>query len=224
MFSPYIILYMISESDVLKIVREIENLDIDVKATIEKTVTAGYLGEDEFYCTVMENDAFTLPVSQIFQDSYSHIELDNFYYDIISKALDDEGIYISLAYCSPDIILSPEYIDEVIEYDDYELESDELFYLREYALISADCLKVFKIYEEEGISGHTRTEDIGIVVRYSDGEYHSRLALRSTDLCMSSLRVFPLSEEYPMEHELSLLNPINKVLVEMIRDVIVVNL
>ena len=213
---------MITPSDALKIAHEIENADIDIKKTLEKAITAGYLGEDEFYCTVMQNDSYTVPVSQIFRDTYSHIELDNFYYDILSKALDDEGIYLSLAYCNPDIMVSPEYIDEIIEYDDYTLEEDEYFFLREYTLITSEAIKVFRIYEEEGISGHTRTEDMGIVVKYIDGKYKSRLAIRSTDLCMSSLRVFPIGEGYPMEHELSIANPINRILIEMISDVIIV--
>ena len=38
---------------------------------------------------------------------------------------------------------------------------------------------------------------------------------------MSSLQVFPLSPELPKEHEFSLINPINKALIEMIDDVIV---
>lgn len=47
----------------------------------------------------------------------------------------------SLAYCSANILLPDENCDEIVEYDDYELEEDEYEYLIEYGLISADCIK-----------------------------------------------------------------------------------
>jgi hypothetical protein len=142
--------------------------------------------------------------------------LDNLYFDIISKALDHDGIYISLAYCSPNIILPDENCDEIIEYEDYELDEDEYEYLIEFALISAECLKKFKVYAEEGIAGHQPTEDAGIMTNIIDGEYRTYFALRSTDRCMSSFMVLPFSTEYPKEHPLSFKNPINKILMEMI--------
>ena len=86
----------------------------------------------------------------------------------------------------------------------------------QYSLISADCVKKFKIYAEEGISGHDPTEDIGIMTNIINGEYQAYFAIRSTDLCMSSFKVIPLSDKYPKEHPLSFKNPINKLLIEMI--------
>ena len=115
------------------------------------------------------------------------------------------------------------YVDEVIEYDEYELEDDDLYFLREFVLITADSTRIFKIYEEEGISGHKSTEDIGLLVKYENGVYSYFFALRSVDLCGASLRVFKFSDDYPLEHELSFYNPINRLLVEMIADVIVFN-
>ena len=88
-------------------------------------------------------------------------------------------------------------------------------------MITSDSTKVFKIYEEEGIPGHNPTDDLGLIVKYDKGQYYSYFAVRSTDLCMSSLQVFPLSAKYPKEHEFSLINPINKALIEMISDSIV---
>ena len=117
--------------------------------------------------------------------------------------------------------ISPEAVDEVIEYDDYELEEDDLYFQRNHVLVTANSTKVFKIYEEEGISGHKPTDDLGLIVKYDDGQYYSYFAVRSTDLCMSSLQVFPLSADLPKENEFSLINPINKALIEMMNDVIV---
>ncbi len=214
---------MISDKQAIEMAQNIEKIDIDVKKTIEKAVTAGYLGEEHFYCSVIQNGSYTLPIDRLFGENPPKLKLDNFYFDIISKALDDEGIYISLAYCNGEMRVSPASIDEVIEYDDYELEEDELFYEKQYVLVSADSTKVFKIYEEEGIPGHKPTDDLGLIVKYDKGQYYSYFAIRSTDLCMSSLQVFPLSAQYPKEHELSLINPINKALIEMIRDSIVLN-
>ena len=100
--------------------------------------------------------------------------------------------------------------------DEYELEEDEYEYLIQYCLISADGVKKFKIYAEEGISGHEPTEDIGIITNIINGEYETHFALRTTDLCMSSFKVIPLSDDYPKEHPISFKNPINKILIEMI--------
>ena len=200
----------------LKTAEKLENSDIDIKKTIEKATTAGYLGEKHFYCTVLEEGGSTHTVPEILGDRYKSQPLDNLYYDIVSKALDLDGIYISLAYCSSNILLPDENCDEIIEYDDYDLDEDEYEYLIEYSLISADSLKKFKVYAEEGISGHQPTEDIGIITNIVDGNYKSYFALRSTDRCMSSFLVMPLSENYPKEHPLSFKNPINKILIEMI--------
>lgn len=214
------VLHLISDKKAIELASEIEHVDIDVKKTIEKASTAGYLGEEHFYCSVIQDSNFTYPVDRLLENP-PKIKLDNFYFDIISKALDDEGIYISLAYCNSEMRVSPNFIDEVIEYDDYDLDEDELYFQRQYVLISPDSHKLFKIYEEEGISGHKPTDDIGLIVKYDDGKYFSYFAIRSTDLCMSSLQVFPLTADLPKEHELSLLNPINKLLIEMINDSIV---
>lgn len=212
---------VLSDDEVQAIVRDIEHANIDIKKTIEKAATAGYLAEDQAYCTVMETGDYTQFVSNVLGDNYPKIELDNFYFDIISKALDNEGIYMSLAYCNGDIRVPDAYVDETVEYDEYELEEDDLYYLREFALITADSTKVFRIYEEEGISGHKPTEDLGLLVKYDGEVYSYYFALRSVDLCGSSIRVFPLTWDLPLEHELSFKNPINRLIVEMINDVVV---
>lgn len=212
---------LISDEQAIEMAQNLEKIDIDVKKTIEKAVTAGYLAEEHFYCTVIQNGSYTLPIDTLFGENHLKLKLDNFYFDIVSKALDDEGIYISLAYCNSEMPVSPDSIDEIIEYDDYELDEDELYFQRQYVLITADSTRVFKIYEEEGIPGHKPTDDLGLIVKYDKGQYYSYFAIRSTDLCMSSLQVFPLSFELPKENEFSLLNPINKMLIEMIDDVIV---
>ncbi len=213
---------MISDREILEIVKRVENADnIDIKQTIEKATTAGYLGEKHFYCTPIEDGGIAHTVPEILGDRYKSIPLDNLYYDIISKSLDFDGIYISLAYCTSSLIVPDEECSEIIEYDDYDLEEDEYEYLLEYAFITADSIKKFKIYAEEGIAGHRRTDDVGIMVNIIDGKYKAYFALRSTDQCMSSFRVIPLMEKYEKEHPLSLKNPINKILIEMMDKAIV---
>lgn len=201
----------------LEIVKRIENADnIDIKKTIEKAATAGYLGEKHFYCTVIEEGGLTHTVPEILGDPYKSQALDNLYFDIISKALDHDGIYISLGYCTSNLFIPDSDCDEVIEYEDYDLEEDEYEYMMEYGLITADMVKKFKVYAEEGISGHERTEDVGLMINIFDGKYKAYFALRSTDQCMSSFRILPLSLDYQKEHPLSLKNPINQILIEMI--------
>ena len=208
---------MISDEDVLKIAERIEDANnIDIKQTIEKASTAGYLGEEHFYCTVIEEGGLTHMVPEIFGDINKSMKLDNLYFDIISKALDHEGIYISLGYCATNLIIPDDKCSEVIEYDDYDLDEDEYEYMMEYGLITADDIKKFKVYAEEGIAGHERMEDVGLIINIIDGDYKAYFALRSTDQCMSSFRVLPFTDRYPKEHPLSIMNPINKILIEMI--------
>lgn len=213
---------MISDDDALKIAERFENADnIDIKQTIEKAATAGYLGEKHFYCTVIEDGGLTHVVPEIFGDMNKSMPLDNLYFDIISKALDHEGIYISLAYCATNLIIPDEECSEIIEYDDYDLDEDEYEYLVEYALITADEVKKFRVYAEEGIASPGRTDDVGIMVNIIDEHYKAYFALRSTDQCMSSFRVLPFKIDYQKEHPLSLKNPINKILIEMIDKTVV---
>lgn len=208
---------MITDNEVLKIAKRIEDAnDIDIKETIEKAATAGYLGEKHFYCTAIEDGGFTHTVPEILGDRYKSQPLDNLYYDIISKSLDLDGIYISLGYCNSNFNIPDEDCSEIIEYDDYDLDDDEYEYLVEYALITADCVKKFRIYAEEGISAHSYTEDVGLMINIFDGDYKAYFALRSTDQCMSSFRVLPFRVDYPKEHPLSFKNPINKILIDMI--------
>ncbi len=213
---------MISNKEVFEIAERIENADnIDIKKTIEKAATAGYLGEKHFYCTVLEEGGITHMVPEIFGDRYKSMELDNLYFDIISKALDHEGIYISLGYCASNLIIPDEDCLEVIEYDDYDLDEDEYEYLIEYGLITAGGVKKFKVYGEEGIASPDRTDDVGLMVNIIDGHYKAYFALRSTDQCMSSFRVLPFQKDYQKEHLLALFNPINKILIQMIDETIV---
>ena len=100
---------MISDFEALKIAEKIENANnIDIKETIEKATTAGYLGEKHFYCTVIEDGGMTHTVPEILGDRYKSQPLDNLYYDIISKALDHDGIYISLGYCASNLNIPDE--------------------------------------------------------------------------------------------------------------------
>lgn len=213
---------MISDGEVLRIAERIEDANnIDIKETIEKASTAGYLGEEHFYCTVIEEGGITHMVPEIFGDMHKSMKLDNLYFDIISKALDHEGIYISLGYCATNLLIQDDKCSEIIEYDDYDLDEDEYEYMMEYVLITADDIKKFRVYAEEGIAGHERMEDVGLIINIIDGDYKAYFALRSTDQCMSSFRVLPFTDRYPKEHPLSLMNPINKILIEMIDRTIV---
>lgn len=213
---------MISEKEVLKIAQSIEDANnLDIKKTIEKASTAGYLGEKHFYCSVIEEGGLTHTIPEILGNPYKSQELDNLYFDIVSKALDHDGIFISLGYCTTNLIIPDSDCDEIIEYDDYDLDEDEYEYLVEYALITSDSVKKFKIYAEEGIAGHERTEDLGLMVNIIDGDYKAYFALRSTDQCMSSFRILPLRADYQKEHPLSFKNPINQILIEMINKTII---
>ena len=57
---------MISNREVFEIAERMEDANnIDIKKTIEKASTAGYLGEKHFYCTVIEDGGLTHTVPEI---------------------------------------------------------------------------------------------------------------------------------------------------------------
>ena len=61
------VIAMIRDREALQIAQKIENAgNIDIKKTIEKATTAGYLGEKHFYCTIIEDGGLTHPVPEIF--------------------------------------------------------------------------------------------------------------------------------------------------------------
>ncbi len=106
---------MISDEEVLRICQKIEDAnDIDIKRTIEKASEVGYLGEKHFYCTVIEEGGLTHTIPEILGDPYKSQPLDNLYFDIISKALDHDGIFISLGYCASHIIIPDSECSEII--------------------------------------------------------------------------------------------------------------
>ena len=74
---------VISDEKAIEIASDIEKIDIDVKKTIEKAVTAGYLGVEHFYCTVIHEGTYTTPIDRLFGENPPKIKLDNFYFDII---------------------------------------------------------------------------------------------------------------------------------------------
>ena len=76
---------MISDEEILEIAQRMENANnIDIKKTIEKASTAGYLGESHFYCTVIEDGGLTHTVPEILGNPYKSQPLDNIYFDIIN--------------------------------------------------------------------------------------------------------------------------------------------
>ena len=75
---------LISDKQAIEMAQNIEKIDIDVKKTIEKAVTAGYLGEEHFYCSVIQNGSYTLPIDCLFEENPPKLKLDNFYFALSS--------------------------------------------------------------------------------------------------------------------------------------------
>ncbi len=63
---------MLSNEEILKIVEKLKNSDINIKKTIEKATTAGYLGEKHFYCTVLEDGGSTHTIPEIWGTGTNH--------------------------------------------------------------------------------------------------------------------------------------------------------
>ena len=98
--------------------------------------------------------------------------MDNFYFDLVSKALDDEGIYISLAYCNPEMRVSPDAVDEIVSYDEYELEADELYFKKQYVKVELGLCKGKKLYDKrETIAKRDAKRDIDRAMKNAK-KYH----------------------------------------------------
>lgn len=103
-----------------QIIENTKHANIDIKETISKTVKAGWI--DSNYYVLTPSGAW-LP--DVFEDEGLKYELlSDSYFEYIDKLIDEDGIYIALAYATEEA-----YSDTIIKYgvDDEDIEEDECF-------------------------------------------------------------------------------------------------
>lgn len=103
-----------------QIIENTKHTNIDIKETISKTVKAGWI--DSNYYVLTPSGAW-LP--DVFEDEGLKYELlSDSYFEYIDKLIDEDGIYIALAYATEEA-----YSDTIIKYgvDDEDIEEDECF-------------------------------------------------------------------------------------------------
>lgn len=163
------------------IITNTKHAHIDIKETISKTVKAGWKNSDYY---VLTPDALDLPYA--FEDEGLKYEfLSDSYFDYINKMIDNEGVYIALAY------VTDEYCgDNIIQYgveniDD--IDDDEIFYYEietwkgSITLVVPAELEIADEYSDYGILITKENEKLKITfahnesVRYGPGMGHNEI-------------------------------------------------
>ena len=82
--------------EIKEIIKNTEHANIDIEKTISNTIKSGWMHEDYFVL----NPYNCLISDMIEDDGLEYERLSEDYFNYVYKILDDEGIYIALAYAS----------------------------------------------------------------------------------------------------------------------------
>lgn len=94
--------------EIEKIIKKTKNTQIDVEETIRMTVRSGWM--DENYFVSQTDGNYLFDVMNIEDVEYDF--LSDEYFDFINEKLEEEGIYIALAYACPECGSEAENKDE----------------------------------------------------------------------------------------------------------------
>ena len=107
--------------EVKEIIENTKHANIDIKQTISSTVKSGWMGEDYF---VLGPYNEFLP-NEFIDEGLEYELLSDSYFEYIYKMIDDEGVYIALAYATDEGVFGD---SETIKHNVEGLDEDEIFY------------------------------------------------------------------------------------------------
>lgn len=107
----------VNHEEIKEIINKVKNCNVDVKSTIEKTISSQYMDED-FYIELF--DEGTIDYLRQFDNFDLELPSDAFF-DFINSKL-EEGIYISLAKASPEDTGN----NKIFEYNVDDVDEDYL--------------------------------------------------------------------------------------------------
>ena len=236
---------LISYKNAIDTMDDIKSKKIDIKATIENTKKADFLGVEESYCQPINLDNF-MPAD--FSELVGSEDLSpNEYYENVFKYLEkDNGIYIALCYLVDGIGIDEDNLkfnDNSSLEDDYLIIVDKDFeeliaeyheldksfidenndeyssYMIDNAFnpISVKCLSKYELFCDIA-------SDYGISIKKEDEEYKIRFGHRqftSAGPCMGPPKFYEFTEFGDPAGEESLENPLNQLMILLMEKVIV---
>ena len=236
---------LISYKNAIDTMDDIKSKKIDIKATIENTKKADFLGVEESYCQPINLDNF-MPAD--FSELVGSEDLSpNEYYENVFKYLEkDNGIYIALCYLVDGISIDEDNLkfnDNSSLEDDYFIIVDKDFeeLIAEYHELDTDFLdenndeytsfmidNAFKPTSVKCLSKYELfcdiASDYGISIKKEDEEYKIRFGHRqftSAGPCMGPPKFYEFTEFGDPAGEESLDNPLNQLMILLMEKVIV---
>ena len=236
---------LISYKNAIDTMDDIKSKKIDIKATIENTKKADFLGVEESYCQPINLDNF-MPAD--FSELVGSEDLSpNEYYENVFKYLEkDNGIYIALCYLVDGISIDEDNLkfnDNSSLEDDYLIIVDKDFeeLIAEYHELDTDFLdenndeytsfmidNAFKPTSVKCLSKYELfcdiASDYGISIKKEDEEYKIRFGHRqftSAGPCMGPPKFYEFTEFGDPAGEESLENPLNQLMILLMEKVIV---
>lgn len=141
-----------------EIIKKTEHVNIDVKETILKTVTSGWM-EENYFVSSIEGD-YLFDLMEVEEVEYNFLSDD--YFDYINSKISYEGIYIALAYACEECSG-----DNEINYQTEDLEGEDI----EYTGICTWKDDVTLVFPYNQYYTGNMVTDYGIVVSKKDDEY-----------------------------------------------------
>ena len=148
--------------EIKEIIKNTEHANIDIEKTISNTIKSGWMHEDYFVL----NPYNCLISDMIEDDGLEYERLSEDYFNYVYKILDDEGIYIALAYASEE---EAGVDDKIIKHNVEYLDEDEILYARIITWNNGIDLEL----PEESVATAAIDEhsDYGILVIRKEGKY-----------------------------------------------------
>lgn len=236
---------LISYKNAIDTMDDIKSKKIDIKATIENTKKADFLGVEESYCQPINLDNF-MPAD--FSELVGSEDLSpNEYYENVFKYLEkDNGIYIALCYLVDGISIDEDNLkfnDNSSLEDDYFIIVDKDFeeLIAEYHELGIDFLdenneeyssyRIDNAFNPISVKCLSKYElfcdiasDYGISIKKEDEEYKIRFGHRqftSAGPCMGPPKFYEFTEFGDPAGEESLENPLNQLMILLMEKVIV---
>ena len=236
---------LISYKNAIDTMDDIKSKKIDIKATIENTKKADFLGVEESYCQPINLDNF-MPAD--FSELVGSEDLSpNEYYENVFKYLEkDNGIYIALCYLVDGISIDEDNLkfnDNSSLEDDYFIIVDKDFeeLIAEYHELDTDFLdenndeytsfRIDNAFNPISVKCLSKYElfcdiasDYGISIKKEDEEYKIRFGHRqftSAGPCMGPPKFYEFTEFGDPAGEESLENPLNQLMILLMEKVIV---
>ena len=236
---------LISYKNAIDTMDDIKSKKIDIKATIENTKKADFLGVEESYCQAINSDDLMLAY---FSEIVGSEELSpKEYYDNVFEYLEkDNGIYIALCYLVDGIGIDEDNLkfnDNSSLEDDYFIIVDKDFeeLIAEYHELGTDFLdenndeyssyKIDNAFNPKSVKCLSKYElfcdiasDYGVSIKKEDEEYKIRFGHRqftAAGPCMGPPKFFEFNESGDPAGEESLDNPLNQLMILLMEKVIV---